>query len=236
MNCGFRPLMTSLALAGVLSACARSAAPEADDVTDPVIADALSDPLMTDPDLATQNRVGALLTGGGVPMAQIPLELVSNESRAAAKADATSLLGGDPGVAPAATGADGAKAGETALLSWRQNFSGEACASRVGWTFGWASKMPAAMPVYPRGHVQEALGNSENGCTIRALNFRVAVSTEDVLAFYNAFARKAGFNPEHRADGDAHALIGKNGGSGFAVYVRPGPQGMSDVDLVTNGL
>jgi len=236
MNSRFRPAMISLALAGALSGCARPAAPEADDMTDPVVADALSDPLMTDPDLATQNRVGALLTGGGVPSAQIPLEVVSDEVRAAAKADAVSLLGGDPGTAPAATGAGGAKAGDTALLTWRQNFKAEACASRVGWTFGWASKMPAAMPVYPRGHVQEALGNSENGCTIRALNFLVPVSAEDVLAFYNASARKAGFKPEHRADGDAHALIGKNGGAGFAVYVRPGPQGMSDVDLVTNGL
>lgn len=225
-----------LAAAGLLSGCARGTAPDTGDARDPEIAAALADPLMTDPDLASQNRVGVALTGDGVPTALIPTEDVSNENRAAAKADAIALLGTSPPSAPAASGSDGAKAGATAQLSWQQTFGAGPCAKAASWTFGWAAKMPAALPIYPRGHVQEALGNDAAGCAMRAINFRTQVMPGDVLDFYHATARKAGFQTTHRSDGDADALTGKKGAAGFAVYARPGPEGMTEVDLVTRGL
>ncbi len=224
-----------LAVSGLLLGCGRGPAPDAVDTRDPQVAAALADPLMTDPDLASQNRAGVALTGDGVPSALIPTEDLSAENRAAAKADAIALLGTNPPAAPTASGSAGAKAGETALLSWQQAFGVQACATTARWTFVWGAKMPAALPIYPRGHVQEAIGSDAAGCTLRAVNFRTQVSPGDVLDFYYASARKAGFKTSHRADGDAHALSGNQGGLGFAVYVRPGPEGMTDVDLVTRG-
>lgn len=224
-----------LAAAGLLSGCAREAAPDAGDIRDPEVAAALADPLMTDPDLASQNRAGVALTGDGVPTALIPTEDISDENRAAAKADAIALLGASPPAAPVASGSDGAEAGGTAQLSWQRAFGAKACANAANWSFSWAARMPAALPIYPRGHVQEALGSDSAGCVLRAVNFRTQVTASDVLDFYAAGARKAGLQTIHRASGDAHVLRGKQGTAGFAVYVRPGPEGMTDVDLVTNG-
>ena len=140
-----------------------------------------------------------------------------------------------PPAAPVASGSDGAQAGGTAQLSWLQAFGAKACANAASWTFSWAAKMPAALPIYPRGHVQEALGSDGAGCAMRAVNFRTQVTASDVLDFYAAAARKAGLQTVHRASGDAHVISGRQGAAGFAVYIRPGPEGMTDVDLVTNG-
>ena len=54
--------------------------------------------------------------------------------------------------------------------------------------------MPDWLPVYPRGHVQEALGADTPGCHVRALSFRSAVAPQDVIDFYAAIAGKAGFD------------------------------------------
>ena len=225
-----------IAVAGMLTGCGREGVSDAVDTRDPQIVAALADPLMTDPDLASQNRVGVALTGDGVPTALIPTEDVSDAARTAAMADATTLLGADPPKTPAASGSAGTKAGGTAQLSWLQTFGTQACAKETSWTFKWAAKMPAALPIYPRGHVQEALGSDAAGCAMRAVNFRTQVTPGDVLDFYHASARKAGLQAVHHADGDAHMLSGKLGAAGFAIYVRPGPEGMTEVDLVTRGL
>ncbi|MEO7246963.1 MAG: hypothetical protein ABIW31_00795 [Novosphingobium sp.] len=228
-------LPVCLALAGLLSGCGREDVPDLADARDPEVAAALADPLMTDPDLASQNRIGVALTGDGVPTALIPTEDVSNEGRAAAKADVLALLGANPPASPAAAGSQGARAGATAQLSWQQAFGAQPCANAASWTFAWAAQMPAALPVYPRGHVQEALGSNAAGCAMRAVNFRTQVSSGDVLDFYYASARKAGFQSAHRAEGEAHVLSGKQGAAAYAVYARPGPDGMTEVDLVTRG-
>lgn len=200
-----------------------------------MVAAALAAPLMTDPDLASQNRVGVALTGSAMPAAPIPTEDLTDEARAAALSDAAAQLGGAIGPAPAATGSQGAAAGETALLSWRQTFGPGPCADRAGWTFAWAARMPQAFPVFPRGHVQEAAGNDDGDCHLRALNFRTQAEVPDVLGFYHAVSRQAGYSVLHRADGEAHVLTGSRNGAGYAVYVRPGAEGMTEVDLVTSG-
>ena len=235
MNRRAHAITLCVSLAALTSACGQATAPDKGDSTDPMIAAALADPLMSDPDLASQNRAGVALTGGGVPSALIPSEVTGDDARNAALADVSNLLGRAPPPAPGATGTDGAFAGETAMLSWRKAFGRSACADRVGWTAGWAAQMPQALPVFPRGHVQEAAGNDQAGCAVRAINFHSAATPGDVIDFYHASARKAGFALTHRAAGDAHALSGKRGSAGFSVFVRPGPDGTSAVDLVTNG-
>ena len=235
MNRTARALSLCITLAALTSGCGQATVPDKGDRSDPMIAAALGDPLMSDPDLASQNRAGVALTGGGVPSALIPSEVSGDDARTAALADVSALLGSAPQPAPGPTGTDGAVAGETAMLSWRKAFGRSACAERVGWTASWAAQMPQALPVYPRGHVQEAAGNDQAGCAVRAINFHSAATAGDVIDFYHASARKAGFALTHRAAGDAHSLSGKRGSAGFTVFVRPGPDGTSAVDLVING-
>ncbi len=228
-------LASATLLASALTACGGKQAEQDRATLDPAIAAALADPLMTDPDLTAQNRAGAALTGGGVPSALIPTDPLSDEANAAAKAEAITLAGGKLDQVPLASGSTNSEAGETALLSYRRAFGGTSCAASASYTFGWAAKMPEPFAIYPRGHVQESVGSDAANCRLRAINFRTGVAVAYVLDFYATRARKAGFAAEHRATGDAHALSGKKGGAGFAVYARPGPEGSTEVDLVTNG-
>lgn len=234
-----RSTVTSLALAvllaGALSACGGKQAEGNESALDPAIAAALAGPLMTDPDLVAQNSAGTALSGGGVPTALIPTDPVSAEAKAAAKAEAITLAGGKLASAPMASGRDNSLAGETVMLTYRRAFGDTNCATRASYTFSWAAKMPEPFTIYPRGHVQESAGLDAADCRLRAINFRTGVAAVDVLDFYATRARKAGFSAEHRATGDAHALSGKKGGAGFAVYVRAGSEGLAEVDLVTNG-
>lgn len=227
--------LAAFLLLPALASCGEGPNGKQKEELDPMIAAALADPLMTDPDLSTQNRAALALTGDGVPSTLIPTEEHGEEVRAAALADAATLLGAEPRHVPPATGKDGALAAQTALLSWQAAFPGNGCAGKAVWNFGWAAQMPPSLPVYPRGHVQEAAGLEQGPCRLRAINFRTAVAPQDVIAFYAASGGKAGFALNHVADGEAHAIKGSKGASGFAVYARPGSEGMTDVDLVTSG-
>lgn len=218
----------------LLSACGRSA-PEAETPVDPAITAALADPLMIDPDLARQNRGGAVLTGTGVGSALIPTEDRGEETIAAARAEAARLLGSAASPAPPASGDGNVTAGETVALSAKAALGANGCIGKLQYGFIWAARMDEAFAVYPRGHVQDAAGADGEGCHLRTLSFRSPVVASDLVDFYYARAQKAGFSAEHRADGDAHALSGSKGAQRFAVYVRPGPDGLTAVDLVTSG-
>ena len=223
-------------LLGALAACGRQEAADKADQIDPLYAAGLAAPLMTDPDLASLNRAGAALSADTTIGVPIPLDSPSNQAKAAALADAATWLGAAP--KPLAPAADGPvpDAGQSVLLTWQSAFGGGSCPAGAGWGHIWAARMPAAFPVYPRGHVQEAVGSDDQGCRLRAISFTSPVAATDILAFYAAAARKAGLAAEHRSAGDSEAVTGKRQGSGYAVIARPGPNGLTAVDLVTQGL
>lgn len=222
-------------LASALAGCGQEAARAAEDRADPVIALALADPLMTDPDLASRNMAGLGLRGEGVPSALVPRDESDEKARAAALADASALMGGQAKAPPPAVPGMMVAAGQTALLSWQGRFPQSRCADAASWGFIWAARMPQWLPVYPRGHVQEALGADTAECHARALSFRSAVGVQDIIDFYAAMTGKAGFALKRGVDGEAQVLSGSKGGSGFAVHARPGPEGMTAVDLVSLG-
>ncbi len=70
---------------------------------DPAVVDALSDPLMADPDLATQNRGGSALSGGGPASGQIPPLRTGPEEIELARQAALAMAGGAISSAPTAT-------------------------------------------------------------------------------------------------------------------------------------
>ncbi|PLK26563.1 hypothetical protein [Novosphingobium sp. TH158] len=226
------PAVVAASLA--LAACS-SGDDAAQKPVDPAISAALAGPLLTEPDLAELNGAGRALSGTGVASALVPAGLFNSESVAAAKLEAARLAGGSLSPAPAASSDDKAEAGATLLLSLRRAFGRSACEDGLGWSAVWASRLPEPFAVYPRGHVQDALGSDAQGCRLRGISFRTGVAVNDVIDFYWARATRAGFNPQHHAEGDAHAIHGRKGGTAFSIFVRPGPEGSTAVDLLTSG-
>ena len=112
--------------------------------------------------------------------------------------------------------------------------SSRSCADKLGYTAAWAAKLPPALPVYPRGHVQEAAGSDAAGCRIRAVNFQTPVPGSEVLDFYATLAGKGGFALTAGRAGADLTLTGKAGGSVFALFVRE-RSGVTEVNLITSG-
>lgn len=229
-------LSCSLLLAG----CGKDAGKEAEsDASDPALTGALADQIMVDPDLANQNRGGAAIAGGGPATAEIPPIQKTPEAIAAAKAEAARLAGGTIASAPApVTGGDGdapLTAEEAAQSVPGGGNGGARCADKVEYSANWATRLPAAFPVYPRAHVQEAAGTDKDGCHLRVVNFVTPVSVQDVIDFYYTRARAAGFEAEHRLEGKDHVIGGSSGNAAYVIYARTGPGGVTDVDLVAQG-
>lgn len=235
MTCRRLPLLSLFLLCGLAAGCHKAPPPNAATV-DPVVAAVLAQPLMGDPDLTMLDRGSGIYTGELVPSAPIPPDRFTDEAKAAARSEAAALAGGTLDSAPGAAGADKARAGPTAMVSWAQAFGDGPCVTAAGYGFGWAAQMPAAVPIYPRAHVQEAAGADGGACRLRAISFRSGVGATDLLDFYATMARKAGFKPERRVDGEAQALIARRGSGGFAAYLRPDAEATVLVDLVVKDM
>ena len=114
-----------LALVAVVLALAACGQDKPDDSAlanrDPAVAGALSDPLMTDPDLASQNRGNAALSGGGPASGEVPLDKRGQEEVDRARADAMTLLGGTIPTAPMAQQQDQASPAAAAPTLIREN-------------------------------------------------------------------------------------------------------------------
>lgn len=108
------------------------------------------------------------------------------------------------------------------------------CAARIGYSAGWANRLPAALPLYPDARVAEAAGSNGGGCSLRVVSFASGAAVDRVIDFYYTRATAAGYSAEHRADGAEHLLAGTRGDAAYAVYVSPRAGGGTSVDLVAN--
>ncbi len=206
---------------------------------DPAITGALGDQIMVDPDLASQNRGNAALGGGGPAIGEVPLQNRSPEAIAAAKAEAVSLAGGAIEAAPApgaaTAGSPASKAITAAAMAGNLPGAGTNCAEKVDYTALWATKLPAALEIYPRGAVQEAAGTDKDGCHLRVVNFTTPVGVKDVIDFYYTRTRKAGYSAQYRLEGADRVLGGAKPAAAYVIYVRKLASGLTEVDLVANG-
>jgi hypothetical protein len=224
------PVFVLLAAAG----CSRGSSEEAKPV-DPAVSAALAGPLLTEPDLAAMNGAGRALTGTGVASALIPANLYTPEALDAARTAAKAQFGGAIPIAPAASGSEQAVGGQTALDSLRRAFGKVPCEGAANWSAIWATRLPQPFAPYPRGHVEEALGADDGACHVRSVTYRIGVTPAEALDFHAAQAAKAGLSVDHRADGEDHALVMRKGGLSATIYVKPGPEGLAEVHIVTNG-
>lgn len=206
---------------------------------DPALTGALGDQIMVDPDLASQNRGDAALSGGGPMSAEVPPYARTPEAIEAARGEAVRLVGGtivpapspETGIAARVSGA--ATAAEMALAV--PSARGKNCAAKVTYSAGWAGRLHSTFPIYPRAALQEAAGTDDGGCSLRAVNFLTPVEVKDVIDFYHTRAHGGGFTAEYRVERADHVLGGTKGQSAFIVYARKRGDGLTDVDLVVSG-
>lgn len=217
----------------LLAACSGEDAAK-DKPRDPVAVAALDDPLMTDPDLTGQNRGNAALDGG-LPDGAMPAFKRSPEEIAAAKTEAERLLGRPIPAAPdpASSAAASRLAGAATMQAIaKASGLGGNCAGKLEYSAIWAARLPAALPVYPRGHTLVAGGSDQAGCKLRAVRYVTPVEPGEVIAFYHASASGAKLPATCSREGDDEVLSGK----GYTLFVRKRGDGLSEVDLVTSGL
>lgn len=231
--------LSAIVSLAMLGACGgQQATPAQNAEADPASDAALNDQIMVDPDLANQNEGSGALTGAGER--SIPAADRSPQAIAAAKREAAALVGGEAALRPVAAARE--LAGEipdSATLSAASRAAlspgGANCGDGVQYSAAWAARLPEALQVYPRAATQEAAGNDAGGCSLRVINFITPVPLGDVLAFYNARAKTAGYSAEHlRKDGD-NILSGTKGSAAYVVYGRTMANGLTEIDLVTSG-
>ena len=221
-----------------LAACGRGAEqadPRAD--RDPAVSGALSDPIMTDPDLASQNQGGAALAGGGPASGEIPKLKQGAEEVAAAHEAALAVLGGTIPVAPGPSAtAQASKLDDAATLQAMAEASGLAakgCPQQLGYSYGWAAKLPPLLAPYPRGHVRAAAGTDDAACKLRVVSYLTPAPLGEVIDFHHARAVPLGV--AHRREGGDDVLSGGKGAARFALYARRRDDGFTQVDVITSG-
>lgn len=232
------PIMSLLLPAMLLACSSQPAEPDVVPERDPMTTQALNEQIMVDPDLSQQNEANAALTGGTDH--SLPPVNNTREAIEAARLEAADLVGGTANLRPPAGPEILAEPlPQEALYSVvelaKLTRGTTACADMATFTAGWAARMPADLPIYPRGNTIEAAGNDASGCRLRAVRFLTPVSRDDVLAFYAARAKAAGLTAKYARAGDIDMLSGAGDGRRYAVYVRRRPSGISEVGLVTSG-
>lgn len=230
-----RPII--LAGLAFLAACSE---PETarDDVavfaTDPMVARALHDPLMSDPDLATRNEAIAVI--GFVDSAALPVLGGSPEAaRQAREAARLELLeeGGIPSLPLPATGIPvtlpTANAGIGEILVALG--APAECARQLAEGFEWAVDMPSSAAIMPHGMVVQAAGSRTPGCRLRIVRYRTAAAIEDVLQYHFTRTQRAGLDPARVSDPDG-IVAGGGAGERVVVDVRAGGDGINVVTLL----
>lgn len=188
------PRVLAISLPFALFACGDRPVDQAISPRDPQVAQALDDPLMTDPDLSTRNEAAAALS---VEVdTSVPVLPASAEDMARAKAEAAALVGGtDRLVAPDPPISKGKPLRRNAAPRERVAAllgGGGACGDAVTGSAVWSARLPAALPIYPRGHTLDAAGSDEAGCRVRTVAYSTPVAPADIMAFYLARARAMG--------------------------------------------
>jgi len=233
----FRVLVPFLAL--LLAACSEEARAPADDAAliaaDPVIARALHDPLMSDPDLAMRNGANAIL--GFADSGALPVLAATPEATRAARDKARLALLDDgplPDLPPPIGTPRGKKLGPMANGADLLAALGApaTCAARLTEDFALAADLPKVAAILPQGMVVQAGGADVAPCRLRIIRYQTPAKIEDVLHYHYVLAVRAGLAAtRHTQPEDLIAAKGRNGET-LVVHARPGPHGLTAVDLL----
>ena len=235
----FRMLLLLLSISALGACSSADNAADRNAERDPAAAAALNDPIMADPDLASQNRGNSALTGGGPANGDLPAFRSGPEEADAARAAALALLGGQLAAAPAPseTAKESRLAGmlTAQAIAAASKLAAPGCAEMTNYSAIWAAKLPAGLEIYPRGHTVMAGGSDAPGCELRTVRFVTSVELADVVNFYFASAGKAKLTAERRREGADELVTGQHGAARYAVFARKRSDGLTEVDLITSG-
>ena len=197
--------------------------------TDPAVTAALQDQIMVDPTLTSQANGDAVRPPDRPYSAAAPAPGIATGSAAP---DESLQSAPAPGACPSCKG--GREALTLGELASVQRGGNRQCATRVGYSAGWANRLPATFALHPDARVSEAAGTDADGCRLRVVSFTIAQPVERMVDWYYTRATKGGYSAEHQADGDQHVLGGTRGNAAYAVFLSPEGQGTS-VDLIVDG-
>lgn len=223
-----------------LTAC--SDAPEIDEgesvntllSQDPMVARALADPLMVDPDLSWRSEANAAITFRD----DHPLPAFKARPDAASRAVEAARVelladGPIPSLPPASDG-EGAPALDGLTTAGEIVTALDArpdCIERMDGRLDWSTKMPVTSSVMPHGMVRQAAGVDVDTCVIRVVRYLTPAAPADVLEYHFAKVDRARFSIERFAAPETQ-LRAERRDQAIAVHVRAGPGGMTAVDVV----
>jgi len=209
--------------------------------SDPALTAALEDQILVDPSLAQQSNRDAARPTSEPARAPIPPDRADADAARLAEAEAAKAgkLVSPPAPKPAASGAGApVTLGELAKQQASASGASSKCrgAAKIVYDMGWANRLPAEFPVYPRAAVSEAAAINGPGCAVRIVSFASDAPMQSLLDYYYTQAVRSGFSSEHELHGADHVLAGIRDRDDAAYYIiltdRAG--GGTDVDLIAN--
>lgn len=235
-----------LALPLALSACGKEDQGDRDlasldesltNAGDPALRGALEGQIIVDPELADKSNSHAVSPGDKPVSGALPASITSTAYDAP--------VGGKLFRAPPAKEAEpcpqcdgqepvtlGALARQQAAAQGKPS----SCAANVQYGMGWANRMPAEFPLYPKAKLVEAAGAEGASCNLRVVSFITSQPMQNVIDFYYTKALRAGFDADHRLMNGEHVLGGtrkKDDGAYFITFAEQKGGGTA-VDIVAN--
>ncbi len=226
----------SLGLAG-LSACADEAAQDIAPETDPIVQRALNDPLMIEPDLASQNLGNSALEFDiGHPL---PPENDGPAAVLAAREEAFAVLGGSSGLKDLpASGSEvelaEAEAFDTVGRLDRLSIS-KSCEAQLRFSGTWVARLPERLQPFPRGSTKEAIGSATGNCRAVAALYLTPVPIEDVLRYHFSRLDEGGARASYTKGETWHSLTGSIDGGRYEITARELPSGLAEVGIAYLG-
>lgn len=226
------PLMCLMA-----AACADPAAEVAQDTAliarDPVIARALHDPLMSDPDLASRNEANAAIgfvDSGALPVITASPEMAS-KAREALRLDLLER-GSIPELPPPARGAaSGQELGPLTSAAELLAAMGApaVCENQLIEDFALAADLPRVAAIPPGAMVMQAGGAKSETCGLRIIRYHSVAPREDVLQYHYTEALRGGLRVLRFSKPEDIIAATGEGGETLLVHLRPAATGLSGV-------
>ena len=210
---------------------------------DPLLARALHDPLMIDPDLVGRSNAYALFVlRDGHPL---PVFTASSEAASRARDAARRELleqGPIPDLAAPSPEASGFHLGQAAHAgAMVDNATGRRdCSDALVSDLNWSTRLPPASALPPHAMVHQAAGVDRPGCVIRVVRYRTPMGPEQALEYHYTKLERAGFQITRFGPanplGEESQLVAQRQGEKVVVAVRSGPNEMTAVDLIDTRL
>lgn len=235
-----------LALPLALSACGKKEEGDRDlssldesltNAEDPALRGALEGQIIVDPELADRSNSHAVRPGDRPVNGALPASIMATAYDAP--------IGGKLFRAPKAVEAEpcpecdaqgpvtlGGLAREQAA---RQGQAG-GCVENLKYGMGWANRLPAEFPLYPKAKLMEAAGAESANCNIRVASFVTSQPIQNVIDYYYTRALRAGFDADHRLMSGEHVLGGtrKSDDGAYFITFAAHKGGGTAVDIVAN--